>query len=123
MIRTAHQWGVSANTDDANRGAWVGRRKLGSVGIALRRGVSFHGLALNVNLSMDPFSWINPCGLENVGMTSLEQETGKPVSMPAVRQALKQQFEHAFNATLDTIDRESLEGLIGNGKMIEGLGD
>ncbi len=114
MIRTADQWGVSANRDDANRGAWVGRRKMGSVGIALRKGVSFHGLALNVNLSMDPFSWINPCGLENVGMTSLEQETDKPVSMPAVRHVLKQQFERAFDASLDAIDRESLEGLIKN---------
>ena len=112
MIRTAHQWGVTANSDEVNRGAWVGRRKLGSVGIALRRGISFHGLALNVDLSMDPFNWINPCGLENVDMTSLRQETDMPLSMPAVRKAVRRHFTHAFNASLEPITREALEEIV-----------
>jgi len=47
---------------------------LGSVGIAVRHGVSYHGLALNVDLSLEPFSWIRPCGLEGVAMTSLKEE-------------------------------------------------
>ncbi len=74
MIRTAHDFGVRAHRHERNRGVWVGPRKLGSVGIAVRRGVTFHGLALNVDLSLEPFSWINPCGLSDVRMTSLALE-------------------------------------------------
>jgi lipoate-protein ligase B len=73
MIRTAGHWGIDAGTDPANRGVWLGGDKLGSIGITVRRGVSFHGLALNVNTDMEPFSWINPCGLNQVRMTSFER--------------------------------------------------
>ena len=115
MIRIANDWGISAKRDDANRGTWVGRRKMGSVGIAIRRGISFHGLALNVDLSLDPFSWINPCGLENVGMTSLKQEADKRVSMPAVRKAFKRHFAPVFNAELVPVNREQIEKMIEKG--------
>ena len=117
MIRIADDWGVSAKRDDANRGIWVGRSKMGSVGIAIRRGISFHGLALNVDLSLDPFSWINPCGLENVGMTSLKQEADKPVAMPAVREAFKRHFATVFNAELVPVKREQIEKMIENGNL------
>jgi len=63
MIRTAGEWGIASERNSVNRGAWVGMSKIGSVGIAVRRGISFHGFALNVNNSLEPFSWINPCGL------------------------------------------------------------
>jgi lipoate-protein ligase B len=55
MIRTCAAWDVSAGRNALNRGAWVGLKKIGSIGIAVRRGVSFHGLALNVNLDLKPF--------------------------------------------------------------------
>ncbi|MGD9239401.1 MAG: lipoyl(octanoyl) transferase LipB, partial [Desulfobacterales bacterium] len=66
MLRTAENWGIAAERNAANRGIWVGPRKMGSVGIAVRRGISFHGLALNVHTDLTPFSWIQPCGLQNV---------------------------------------------------------
>jgi lipoyl(octanoyl) transferase len=62
MIRLAADFGVNAQRDARNRGVWVGNNKLGSIGIAVRRGVSFHGLAFNANLALAPFGWINPCG-------------------------------------------------------------
>jgi len=61
MIRTAADFGVKAEQNPKNRGVWIGNNKLGSIGVAVRRGVSFHGLALNVNTSLTPFSWIHPC--------------------------------------------------------------
>jgi len=74
MLRTADEVGVPAERSSRNPGVWVGEKKLGSVGIAVRHGVSYHGLALNVDLSLEPFSWIRPCGLEGVAMTSLKEE-------------------------------------------------
>jgi len=61
MIRTAADWGIKAGRNPINRGVWKKNNKLGSVGIAVRRGISFHGFAFNVNLSLEPFTWINPC--------------------------------------------------------------
>ncbi len=100
MIRTAADWGVIAERNPINRGVWVGLKKLGSVGIAVRKGVTFHGMALNANLSLTPFSWINPCGLEGVAVTSLEQEVEQKVSTDQVRRRIKRHIETVFGVAL-----------------------
>jgi lipoate-protein ligase B len=97
MIRTARHWGIAAKRNAANRGIWVGPNKMGSIGIAVRRGISFHGLALNVNTDLTPFSWIEPCGLQDIGMTSMQQESAQTFSMHQVRAVLKRQFEAVFD--------------------------
>ncbi len=79
-----------------NRGIWIGSTKLGSVGIAIRKGISFHGLALNVDIDLGPFAWINPCGLQNVSVTSLTQQSGQHISMTDVYKGLKEQFQAVF---------------------------
>jgi lipoate-protein ligase B len=109
MIRTAACWGVHAVRNPLNRGIWVGERKLGSLGIAIRRGITFHGFALNVNLSLGPFDWINPCGLPGTQMTSIEREIAagasnshkarKP-SMKEVREQVKSYIEEVFEVDL-----------------------
>ncbi len=79
MKRTCEAFDVPANRDDRNHGLWVKDKKIGSVGISIKKGVSIHGLALNVNPDLAPFTWINPCGLTNQGMTSiaLENKSGQ----------------------------------------------
>ena len=62
-------------------GVWVDERKIASVGIHLSRGVSTHGFAVNVENDLQPFSWIVPCGLDGVQMTSLLRETGREPSL------------------------------------------
>ena len=96
MLRTAAHWCIAAERNPANRGIWVGPHKMGSIGIAVRRGISFHGLALNVQTDLTPFSWIQPCGLKGVGMTTMQQETAQKLSMQQVRTVLKAQFEKVF---------------------------
>lgn len=100
MIRTAAHCGVRASRNPLNRGAWVGNCKLGSIGVAVRSGITFHGFALNVNVSLEPFSWINPCGLKGISMTSLERELACAVPVEAVRNSVKQEFETVFDAKL-----------------------
>lgn len=75
MKQTVREFDIQADRDVKNHGLWVGHRKIGSVGISIKRGISIHGLALNVCPDLTPFSWINPCGLENVAMTSVALET------------------------------------------------
>ena len=108
MIDTARHWGIRAGTDPANRGVWLGGDKLGSVGLTVRHGVSFHGLALNVNTDMEPFGWINPCGLDRVRMTSFERHLGRPVSMDEARRVMTARFGTIFGIDLTTVAAEQL---------------
>jgi lipoate-protein ligase B len=108
MIQTAKGSGVQAQRNGLNRGIWVGKKKLGSIGIAVRRGISFHGMALNVNLSLKPFNWINPCGLKNIKMTSIQQELPHHISMQHVKQSLKKHFESIFRIKLMATDIKEL---------------
>ncbi len=100
MLQTAEVWGIKAGRDSTNHGIWVGDRKLGSIGIALRKGISFHGLALNVNLDLTPFTWIQPCGLQGVQMTSMAKELSGEVSMSEVRKVIKEKFQMIFGIQL-----------------------
>ncbi|PIE56268.1 MAG: octanoyltransferase [Desulfobulbus propionicus] len=105
MLATAGAFGVKGRRDERNRGIWVGPRKLGSLGIAIRRGVTFHGLALNVNLDLEPFSWINPCGLTGVAMTSLAAELGAPLPLAEVRHCLQEELARVFSLHLTEAQR------------------
>ena len=112
MIRTAGDWGIMAERNSMNRGIWVGNNKLGSVGIAIRRGVSFHGFAFNVNLSLKHFNWINPCGLQGIGMTSMERELSRSVPMDQVHEAVKCHIEAVFGVELVNISLAELQNLL-----------
>jgi len=100
MIRLSARWEVSARRRPENRGVWVEERKLGSVGIAVRKNVAFHGLAFNAALDLTPFSWIQPCGLSGIQMTSLARETGTLVSMDRIRKNAAQCLEAVFGVSL-----------------------
>ena len=110
MLRFAAHCGVTAGRDSRNHGIWVKNAKLGSVGIAIRHGISFHGLALNCNLFMEPFSWVNPCGLTGVKMTSLSQETGQDVSLGPLLPVLRQLLEELFGRTLSLQNKDEFYG-------------
>lgn len=62
-------------------GVWVNERKIASLGLHVARGVSTHGFAVNIENDLQPFSWIVPCGLDGVLMTSLIEETGRPAPL------------------------------------------
>ena len=117
MIRTCAAWGVPSGRNRLNRGAWVGMKKIGSIGIAVRRGVSFHGLALNVNLDLKPFGWIQPCGLEGIGVTSIQAECGHPVGIADVKRVMQAHIETVFQTGLAPISTEHLFSLLGAAKM------
>ena len=110
MIRLSADHGVVAVRDARNHGVWVGSRKLGSIGIALRHGVTYHGLALNVNLSMAPFGWINPCGMAGVSMTSIETERAAAVAFSQVKEGLRAHLSEIFGVTFDETDVSTLLG-------------
>jgi len=72
-------------------GVWVEDRKIASIGVHLSRGVSTHGFAVNVENDLQPFSWIVPCGLDGVQMTSLVRETGR---LPSVMKCFRRRASY-----------------------------
>jgi lipoate-protein ligase B len=77
-------------------GVWVGDRKIGSIGVRVREGVSMHGLAVNVDNDLEPFEWIVPCGIDHVSVTSVSRETGRAKSLPCFRKRMAYRFAEAF---------------------------
>jgi lipoyl(octanoyl) transferase len=108
MIRTCRDFGVAAGRNALNRGAWVGMNKIGSIGLAVRRGVSFHGLALNVDPDLQPFGFIQPCGLHGVGVTSIAKEAGRPVAAAEALGAAERNIEAVFGVRLEPVAAEQL---------------
>ncbi len=83
-IRALADFGIDAGRRSGLTGVWVGPRKIQSLGIAVRRWVTWHGLALNVTTDLAPFRAFDPCGLSGAVMTSMREVLGRDVPMPEV---------------------------------------
>jgi lipoyl(octanoyl) transferase len=91
-------------------GVWVEDRKIASVGVHLSRGVSKHGFAVNIDNDLEPFSWIVPCGLDGVQMTSLAVETARASGgMKCFRRRASYQLARALGRRQRLVSRERLE--------------
>jgi lipoyl(octanoyl) transferase len=88
--------GVAAQTIEGLTGIWVGERKIGSIGVHVSRGVTTHGLAINVNNDLQPFEWIVPCGIEGCRVTSLSRELGAEQDLEAFADTLVARFAEAY---------------------------
>lgn len=94
IIRTCHRFGVNAGRREGLTGVWVENRKLASIGVGVRRWISFHGFALNVTReSLGPFFAITPCGIDGVSMSCLEAEAGKPITVAEVAKVIAEELE------------------------------
>ena len=93
IIATAQAFGVSAARLPGHPGIWVdGERKLAAIGIRVKRGVTTHGLALNVTTDLRWFDEVIPCGIPDKSVTSLARELGRQVPMRAVEDELARQL-------------------------------
>ncbi len=95
-------------------GVWVGERKIASIGVHVARGVTTHGFAVNVENDLQPFSWIVPCGLDGVQMTSLIRETGRLAGqMKCLRRRAAWQLAQALGCRQRLVSLERIETLAG----------
>ena len=93
IIGTAAAFGVEAARLEGHPGIWVaGERKLAAIGVRVKRGVTTHGLALNVNTDLRWFDEMIPCGIPDKGVTSLSRELASPIAMEAVEDELARQL-------------------------------
>ena len=101
--------GIDAEVRDGLTGVWTGQSKIGSIGVHVSRGVTTHGFAVNVDLDLQPFEWIVPCGMEGVRMTSVCKETGRSGGMSAFRERVADCFAEAFGRRATQVERRRLE--------------
>ncbi|HEX3761420.1 MAG TPA: lipoyl(octanoyl) transferase LipB [Kofleriaceae bacterium] len=104
VIATCARFGLATDREPGKTGVWLTtpagmRRKLCSMGIACRKWVTFHGLALNVTADLAYFRRINPCGFEASVMTSMAEQLGE-VDLAAVRAALAEELGRALGRTV-----------------------
>ena len=99
LIEAVRPFGVEAAALAGFTGLWAGRRKLASIGVAVRGGVSYHGFALNMNTDLAPFRRIHPCRLESDSMTTMHQVLGKPVDEHAVTKSVGHALLQYFGRT------------------------
>lgn len=93
VIELLDMWGIKATSNSDEIGVWIDRdtpeaRKICAIGVKVSHGVTMHGLALNVNTDLEAFHLINPCGILDKGVTSMEKETGAPVDFSLVKKHL-----------------------------------
>lgn len=101
LVQTLKEYGISAYWIEGKTGVWLKNekdqeRKIASLGIAVRRSVSYHGLALNVNNDLTPFQWISPCGFSPEVMTNMKTVLGKEISLEEVKSIFFPIFREGF---------------------------
>jgi lipoyl(octanoyl) transferase len=110
VVGTAAAFGVAAARLEGSPGIWVdGERKLAAIGVRVKRGVTTHGLALNVNNDLRWFDEMIPCGIPDKGVTSLALELGHPAPMDEVADELARQLAAHFGLRLT----DGASGIIG----------
>ena len=101
IIDTLADWNIAAGRRSGAPGVYVGDAKIAALGIRVRRGRTFHGLAFNVAMDLEPFRRINPCGYEGLQVVSLA-DLGGPSSLHAVASGLLDHLATQFGLALTT---------------------
>ncbi len=96
IIRTLGEYGIAAERRAGLTGAWVGQRKIASIGVGIRRWTTLHGLALNVNSDLSFFEFIVPCGIDGCRITSIAAEGRREVIPADAARLLISQFAAVF---------------------------
>jgi lipoate-protein ligase B len=96
LIAVLAEYGLQAQRKDGLTGVWVGEHKIASIGVGVRRWITYHGFALNVDPDLAYFADIVPCGLAGVRMTSMAQLLKQPVTLAEAKTAIARTFAEHF---------------------------
>lgn len=96
VIRAIGDFGVIGGRVEGKTGVWVEGRKLCSIGVAVRRWVTWHGFALNVHADLSDFRRFKPCGLDPALMANLDEFADVPAALDAVEKCVEQRFREVF---------------------------
>lgn len=108
IIEALAEFGVTAQTGDEYTGVWVGKKKIASIGIAVKNWITYHGSATNITTELQDFQTINPCGLQADIMTSLQKETGRVVALSEFSAVLLEKYSRIFDTSFTPVSLEQI---------------
>ncbi|MEQ8200435.1 MAG: lipoyl(octanoyl) transferase LipB [Syntrophomonadaceae bacterium] len=116
LIRTLGAFGIKAGRHPDHPGVWVGTAKIAAEGIAIQQWVTMHGVALNVCPNMMHFTFIIPCGISTLGVTSMAQLLGHDVDIKLVQKEMRKQFCEVFAIELQSVTLDQVMQLVEGAK-------
>jgi lipoate-protein ligase B len=117
ILHVLSDFEIQGEKDPSNRGVWANGHKIASIGVAIKRWVSFHGFALNYETDLKYFDLVDPCGLVGEKMTSMAKILGKQISRKEVAERIVLRFKEVFKKEWEERD---LGGLVaGNRRQVE----
>jgi len=101
VIRTLSDFSIEAHRDGGHAGVWVNGEEIAAIGLSIKRWITMHGIALNVNPDLEHFSLINPCGFSDRKATSMAELLSEDVPMGEVVTRLIAHFSDVFNVRIE----------------------
>jgi lipoate-protein ligase B len=111
IIRTLAVWGILGVRIENLTGVWVGEKKIAAMGVRIEKGVTMHGFSLNVNVDLEPFAKIIPCGIEGCRVTSMAALLGCHIDIVAVRTCIAATFAEVFGIRWTNVQGTELQDL------------
>ena len=108
IIRTLAEYSISAHRDPEHIGVWVGDKKIAAMGVRMKKWVSKHGFSINISISISNYSLINPCGIDDRGITSVSRLLEKEVSVNEVKEKVVHHFSTVFSFNVVKISADKL---------------
>lgn len=101
IIATLAEYGIQSAAEAKRPGVYVEQRKIASLGLRIKNGSVYHGLALNVNMDLSPFHYINPCGYAGMEMTQMAHFINPCPTLVEVAEKLTHHLQYNLNSSLD----------------------
>ena len=121
LIATLAEFEIAAVADERPTGVWVGESKIAAIGVKVSRGVTTHGFALNVNPDLSYFDRIVPCGMPDVGITSMEAERPEVAAVQAVVPSVARHFGEVFGLSVERSTEGELRRLAEVGDTVSSV--
>ncbi|MGH7801086.1 MAG: lipoyl(octanoyl) transferase LipB [Thermodesulfobacteriota bacterium] len=100
LINVLKKFGIEAGRIKEHPGVWVGKEKVAAIGVYVKDSTTMHGFALNVNTDLDYFSLIVPCGISNMGVTSMKKILGEDIPLRQVAAIFAKEFGAVFGTNM-----------------------
>jgi len=101
VVRTLDDFSIKACRDESHAGVWVNGEEVAAIGLSIKRWITMHGIALNVNPNLEHFSLINPCGFSDRKATSMTELLARDISMEEVTSRLIDNFTEVFDVQIE----------------------
>ena len=110
LINVLKKYNISGIQNPGTPGIWVGNNKIASIGISIKKGITSHGISLNINNDLNIFNYINTCGMQDLEVTSMNKILNKTVDVQQIKLIMMKEFQSLLG--LQTLNSNNEEVLL-----------